>query len=144
MTFRDVGRTTRICVRGVGLGQLWGELLVDGFTSPPHITFGSETRFHSHHNNYYVPYDLEFSYQACKIIPGERQPWTVESNEREFEVDSSREWVVSSGERICWIPPGYIKSDEDGCCWAGSDNLVMVGEDGRLRKLTFRSQKRRS
>ena len=146
VTFHDMGCETRIYVRNAKDGKPQAELSVDSFISlPPHITFDSETRFYSYHGNYRIPYNLNLSWSGTthQIIRREQQPWTVESNEREFEVDSSREWVVSGGERICWIPPGYVKSDEDGYRWAGSDNLVMVGEDGVLRKLTFRSQEHR-
>ena len=53
-------------------------------------------------------------------------------------LDESREWVVNGSRRICWIPPGYIRSGEATYCWAGRE-LVMVGQDGELRKLKFRS-----
>ena len=115
------------------------------------LTFDSETRFYSYHDNHRVPYDLSFSPGECTtytIIRHERQPWTVESSKRQYEVDISREWVVSDSKRICWIPPGYIGSTQVGyvprviredCCWAGSNTLFMVGQDKVLRALTFRS-----
>lgn len=56
----------------------------------------------------------------------------------QHHLDESHEWVVSGSRRICWIPPGYIRSGEATYCWAGRE-LVMVGQDGELRKLKFRS-----
>ena len=147
VTFHEAGRTTRICVWDARGGQLQAELSVDNFdSSPPHITFDSEMRFYSNHKNYRVPYDHGFSLRtntAHSIIRHERQPWTVESSTKQYEVDGSREWVVSGSERICWIPPGYIGSAEGDYCWAGSNVLVMIGEDGVLRALTFHTLERR-
>ena len=111
---------------------------------PPYITFDSETRFYSHHNKYRIPYDLHPPSRTTtghKVIRCEQQPWTVESNEREFKVDSSGEWVVSGSERVCWIPPGYFRSNGTGYHWAGPNSLVMIGEEG-LKALIFRSQER--
>ena len=117
-------------------GQLQAELLIGQFHFlPPVIAFHSETLFYSHHDNHHIPYDLTLS-PGATIISRER---VAES--REYEVDNGHEWVVCGSERICWIPPGYIRSTHRSYCWAGSDTLVMVGGDGRLRKLTFRSQK---
>ena len=147
VTFHDMERATRICVWDARDGRLEAELSVDKFSSsPPHISFDRTVpnRFYSYHDNYRVPYDLGFSPSAdttYRIIRREPQPWTVESNEREFEVDSSREWVVSGSKRICWIPPGYIGPNVGDWCWAKYNTLVMIGEDKVLRALTFRSQK---
>ena len=73
------------------------------------LTFDSETRFYSHHENHRVPYDLNFSpggRTTYTIIRHKQQPWTVESRKRGYEVDTRREWVVSDSKRIFWIPPG--------------------------------------
>ena len=123
-------------------GQIQAELLVVHSRLLSDITFCSETRFYSHHINYRVPYDLNFSPRApitCTIIRHEQQPWAVESSERKYQVDSSREWVIWGLESICWIPPGYLSSNRNSYCWAGSNTLVMIGEDGVVRTLTFRS-----
>ena len=135
VTFHTEEPATRIRVWDTRGGRLQAEFLIDQFYPlSPDITFDSETLFHSHHCNYRIPYDLTLS-PGVTIISRER---VVES--RQYEVDSGHEWVVSGSERICWIPPGYIRSTRGGYHWAGSDTLVMVGEDGTLRKLTFRSQ----
>ena len=52
-------------------------------------------------------------------------------------VDDAYEWVVCGSQRVCWIPPGYIGLAQPSHCWAGL-SLLMVGQDGMLRKLTFR------
>ena len=138
-----IEHTTRICVWDAGNGQLQAEFLVD--CSPykaTSITFDSETRFYSHHDNYRVPYYIGSSPRAgitLPIIRHERQPWTVESNKRRYTVDSDREWVLSGLERICWVPLGYFRSNGTGYCWAEPNTLLMIGEDKVLRSLTFRS-----
>ena len=143
VTFHGVKYANRICVWGARNGQLQAELVVDEThpSKPSDIIFDSETRFFFHHVGYRVAYDLSFSRTAdttAQIIRRESQPWVVKPSERGYEVDSSGGWVVGGSERICWIPPGYIRSAEGGYCWARPDTLVMVGEDGTLRKLTFR------
>ena len=142
LTFHHVGHATHICVWNTRNGQLQAKLLVDKFnSSPPHITFDSETRFHSHHDSYHVPYDLNFSPGADTTHPITRhkpQPWTVvQSIERQYEVESSREWVTSGSKRICWIPPGYIGLAEGDYYWVEPNILVMNGEDGTSRMFSF-------
>ena len=145
VTFHSEGRTTRTCVWDTKNGQLQAQLLNSSDSLPSDITFESETRFYSHHDDCRVPYDINPSPDAsttCLIkVRHEQEPWTVRSSERGYKVDSRCEWVVSGSERICWIPPGYIRLTNNGYCWAKTDTLVMVGEDGTLRKLTFRLQK---
>ena len=55
-----------------------------------------------------------------------------------YNVNSTREWVIRSSKRICWIPPGYIGSGDNSHFWAGH-TLVMAGHDGVLRSFTFRA-----
>ena len=55
-----------------------------------------------------------------------------------LDLDETQEWVVSGSKKICWIPPGYIGSVQPSYHWIGH-SLVMAGQDGVLRKLTFRS-----
>ena len=141
VTFHDVQHASHIYLWDTKNGKLQTELLVDVFTSSPsHITFDSDMRFYSYHNNYSIPYDLNFSPGAeitYSIIHHKQQPWTVELCDRQYEVNSSHEWVISNSKRICWVPPGYIGSTEGNYCWAGSNSLVMIGKDKMLRKLTF-------
>ena len=143
VTFHRVESATRICVWDAGNGQLQAELSVNNLnSSPPYITIDSETRFYSHHDNYRVPYDLNISpgpHATHQIICHERQSWTstVKPMKRRYEVDSSREWVVSGSKRICWIPPGYIGSTEGDYYWIGPNVLVMKGEGGASRMFSF-------
>ena len=144
LTFCHVGRATwHVCVWGTRNGRLQAKLSINELnTSPPHITFDSETQFYSHHDNYHVPYDLHFSTRSStthSIIRHEPQPWTVNSTKRKYEVDSSREWVVCGSKKICWIPPGYIGSGEGDYRWAGPETLIMIGGDKVFRALSFRS-----
>ena len=105
------------------------------------ITFDSETRFCFHHDRYRVSYDLT-------PLPGSTPPHQIQSIEpqpadepphmEQYHLDESHEWIVNGSKKICWIPPGYIKLGKATHCWAGRE-LVMVGQDGELRKLKFRS-----
>ena len=69
-------------------------------------------------------------------IHSRRLPMSGQSR-RYYEVDETREWVVGSSKRICWIPPDYIGSNPHSYCWAGH-RLLMAGRDETLRTLTFR------
>jgi hypothetical protein len=55
-----------------------------------------------------------------------------------YSLDADCEWVVDAEFRkICWISPGNVRRGDGGHFWAGL-SLVMVGDDGVVRKLTFR------
>ena len=102
---------------------------------PLDITFESQTRFCFHHGTYRKTYRVS-CILAPEIRPLGRLPLGKES-QKEYHVDETLGWVIDSGSRrICWIPPGYIGSVKTSYCWAGS-SLVMAGQDGMLRKLTF-------
>ena len=147
VTFHEARSGTRICGWNRRNGWLQVELLVDGLdSSPPRITFASEMLFYFNYDNYSVPYEIielpltEGATYHTIVVHDERRPWIAESRKGQYEVDENCEWVVRGSERICWIPPGYTRLIEGGYCWAGPENLVMLGEDGVLRKLTFCSQ----
>lgn len=54
-----------------------------------------------------------------------------------YELDENLEWVIDAkSRRVCWLPPGYVSGTENGHCFAGS-SIVMAGEDGIVRRLTF-------
>ena len=137
MTSHD---TPHICIWDAGNGQQFQVVSpIDSF--PSDITFDSETRFYTHHDNYRVPYDLNPSPSASNThttIRHKQQPWTVERSERKYQVDSDQKWVIRGSERIFWIPLGYLSSGPDRYCWAGSNTLVMIGEDEVLRSIIFR------
>ena len=99
---------------------------------PLEIKFESEDQFYSRHD----ASRLRFVISDSSIDRHEQLPLVAQSQGR-YDVDDSREWVIRSSKRVCWIPPGYISSIERSYCWAGNA-LVMSGQDGVLRKLTFR------
>jgi hypothetical protein len=56
-----------------------------------------------------------------------------------YSLDDNLEWVVDAkSRRVCWLPPGYISGIEDGHFFVGS-SIVMAGQDGIVRRLTFRN-----
>jgi hypothetical protein len=56
-----------------------------------------------------------------------------------YALDDNLEWVVDAkSRRVCWLPPGYISGIEDGHFFVGS-SIVMGGQDGIVRRLTFRN-----
>ena len=141
VTFHDDAHQTQICVWDARGGRRLAQLLVEQshLTPPLEIRFESEGRFYSLHNAYHVPYDLTLQGDAYKILRHEQQPQLVERlPEGPYRVDDNMEWVVCGSKRVFWIPPGYIKSGQPSCSWAGA-TLVMYGQDGTSRVLTFRS-----
>jgi len=55
-----------------------------------------------------------------------------------YTLDENCEWVIDAKSRkICWISPGDVRRGDGGHFWAGL-SLVMVGEDGVVRELTFK------
>ena len=139
VTFHDVDDQTFICVWGARNGQLKAKLLVN-LVHPLDITFDSEKRFYSHHDTYRVPYIVTSSGSDIPSYSITRRgivPLIGTSLPKDYDVDDTCEWVVTGSKRICWIPPGYIGSVQPSYCWAGN-SLVMAGQDGTLRKLTFR------
>jgi len=99
---------------------------------PLDITFSSGDIFHIHYQDFCFDYTI-----GSSTIRRRELPLAGQTQERQYRVDNSHEWVISGSERICWIPPEYTSSSQASHCWAGS-SLVMVGQDGTLRKLTFR------
>ena len=134
---------TRISVWDARDGRLQAKLLIDHPSSSlPLITFDSETRFYSYAISHCIPYDLDVSSGAKTthtITRREQQPWPELPGEGQYELDSRCEWVVSGSKRVCWIPPEYVRGWHGDYAWADSDELFLVGQDRRLRKLSFRS-----
>ena len=55
-----------------------------------------------------------------------------------YRLDDNLEWVVDTeSRRVCWLPPGYVTEAKDGHFFVGS-SIVTAGQDGIVRKLTFR------
>ena len=137
----SAGSHTYIETRNTGDGGRKGlcKIVWDLPSHPLEIRFESENKFYSHHDTFRTPFIVSPSTShvcAYSITRGENQPLD-ELPPRYYDVDDAHEWVVCSSKRICWIPPGYIGSGHYGHWWAG-DVLVMFGQDGVLRSLTFR------
>ena len=138
VTLEDTDQA-RVCMWDARDGQLQAQIFV--VRSWPvdslEIEFESEDWFSSQHDAYHIPYYISPSSRSTlshSIIRHEQVP----SIERRYHVDNTREWIVYSSKKVCWIPPGYIGSAEHSYCWAGN-SLVMVGQDKVLRKLTLES-----
>ena len=139
VTFHGGRSRSTVRVFDLSDGGLLAELEDVWSTPPLDITFDSEHRFYFHHDTYRIPYDVTATRSHTNnnsIIRGGQLRLVEQARKKQYSVDDGHEWVVSSSQRICWIPPGYIGSTEASHCWAGS-SLVMVGQDGTLRALVF-------
>jgi hypothetical protein len=57
---------------------------------------------------------------------------------RPYALDEKLEWVVDAkSRRVCWLPPGHVTRRENGHVFIGA-SLFTAGQDGVVRKLTFR------
>ena len=75
---------------------------------------------------------------SCKITRGEPEHLSEPRIKPPYTLDVNYEWVVDAESRkICWISPGNVRRGDGGHFWAGL-SLVMVGDDGVVRKLTFK------
>ena len=151
VTFHDAHNQTCIYLWDIRYGKLKAELRT-GPVHPLDITFDSETRFYSRQDTSLVLYDVTSSLhdRTFTIVPSS-VPATLShsitrsgplsltrgTRKKHYDLDSTHEWVVNGSKRICWIPPGYIGSAQPSYWWAGH-SLVMIGQDGKLRKLTFK------
>ena len=148
-------KAARISVWDALNGRLQAQSPVS-HANPFDITVLTESKFYIHDGSHRVDYlvsssdsrDLHYSPSELFTPPEivtrsysvvrQGNPFKIERpQERYYDVDETREWVIGDSKRVCWIPPGYIGSAQSSHCWAGS-SLVMAGRDGMLRKLTFR------
>lgn len=108
---------------------------------PLKIAFQSDDKFYIWHGHMVLVVWIDLSLWSGTpgiSITREWQPPAGDGQlQRHYDLDDTREWVVSGSRKICWIPPGYIRSTQSSYCWVGN-SLVMVGQDGTLRKLIFR------
>ena len=100
------------------------------------LTFDSEERLNLKFKgpgwHVQIPYDIT---PFREITKGEPVPFPQETP---YTLDANLEWVLDvESRKICWIPPGNIRKGMGGYFWAGP-SLVMVGDDGVVRKLTFK------
>ena len=143
VAYHDVENRTFIRLWDARNGQLKAERSASR-VQPLGITFDSETRFLSRFETYVTSYNVTPPQSATHPTIG---PYlgSVEIKKprwESYDVDGTREWVVCGSKRICWIPPGYIGSvRHPSYCWAGH-SLVMIGQDGKLRKLAFSQRAR--
>ena len=109
------------------------------------LIFDSETRFYLEVDgpgwHIQVPYNISTSPSgpySHTITKGDPIPLSEPRATPPYTVDANCEWVIDAGSRkICWISPGNIRRGNGGHFWAGL-SLIMVGDDGVVRKLTFR------
>ena len=109
------------------------------------VAFDSETRFYlkvagpGWHAQ--IPYDIIPPLGRRPLTvhgPGEPEPLPKPWATPPYTLDGNCEWVLDADSRkICWIPPGNLRRGRGGHFWAGP-SLVMVGDDGVVKKLTFK------
>ena len=110
------------------------------------LTFDSETRFFLSVDgpecNFRIPYNIIASpsgQYSHTIAKGEPMPLPKSRATSPYTLDANCEWVIDpQSRRICWIPPDTIRRGNGGHYWTGL-SLVMLGEDGVVRKLTFKA-----
>ena len=131
LTIHATGQKSRICAWNAHNGYL--EAQYEGVDTPHDINFYSDTEFclyGDRFNAFYIFGPGRLSLHSIR----RSTPLPERPQYRYLDVDDTHEWVVSGSKRICWIPRGYIGSIQFSYCWVGS-SLVMVGQDGVLRKL---------
>jgi len=76
--------------------------------------------------------------RSCTLEWGKPEPFLLPRTPPPYTLDANYEWVLDAKSRkVCWISPGNIRRGYGGHFWAGL-SLVMVGDDGVVRKLTFK------
>jgi hypothetical protein len=109
------------------------------------LIFDSETKFclkiDGPGRHVQITYDVTASPSGPyphTITKGEPAPLSEPRETPPYTLDANCEWVVDTESRkICWISPGNVRRGNGGHFWAGL-SLVMVGDDGVVRKLTFK------
>ena len=109
------------------------------------LAFDSETRFHLKMDgpgwHAQVPYEIiapPSGIYSHAVIKGEPVLLPVPREIPPYTLDANCEWVLDAQSRkICWISPGNVRRGDGGHFWAGL-SLVMVGDDGVVRKVSFK------
>jgi WD40 repeat protein len=109
------------------------------------VTFDSETTFHlkvdGPGRHVQIPHDItvqRWGHHSHTIVKGKPVPLSEPRAAPTYTLDANCEWVIDAESRkICWVPPGNVRRGNGGHFWAGL-SLVMVGDDGVVRKLSFR------
>ena len=109
------------------------------------ITFSSETRFYLR-----IDGPGRHAQIPCDIVPwrrGGRHNITFGDPELlsepraipPYTLDADCEWVLDAKSRkICWISPGDMRRGKSGHFWAGLSLVMVGGDDGVLKRLTFK------
>ena len=140
VTFHPKSRLGRVCVWNVYDGQLDAQL--EDIPPTSDIIFDSDERIYLNHildrTLVVIEHPGRVTPITRRVPPRPHRPHRPHEGlpKRWYNVDKAHEWVVVGSRRICWIPSGYIGSNQAGYVWIGT-SLVMVGQDGLLRKLTF-------
>ena len=109
------------------------------------LTFDSETRFSLKIDgpgwHFQIPHQITASPSgrySHTITRGEPVTLSEPRPMPPYTLDTNCEWVIDAKcRKVCWISPGNIRRGHGGHFWAGL-SLVMVGDDGVVRKLTFK------
>jgi hypothetical protein len=99
------------------------------------LTFDSETRFwikaDGLGDHVEIPYDRITSPSGKPVSLS--QPKTT----LPYTPDANCEWVLDAqSKKIYWIPPEVMRKGGGGYFWVGA-SLVMLGDDGVVRELSF-------
>jgi hypothetical protein len=138
-----------VCVKDAKDGTTLANLLLGdddlGMGKVYEVMFDSETRFHL---KIYGPgRHVQISHHITASPSG---PHSHTITKREpvplleprptppYALDANCKWVVDAKSRkVCWISPGNARRGDGGHFWAGLE-LIMVGDDGVVRKLAFK------
>ena len=134
---------------GVMLANLPPEHVDFGTGKVYDLIFDSETRFYlkidGPGQHMQIPHDitpLPSGRYSHTITRGEPVSLQEPRATPPYTLDANCEWVIDAGSRrICWIPPGNLRRGSGRHFWVGL-SLVMVGDDGIVRKLSFNEPNR--
>jgi hypothetical protein len=109
------------------------------------LIFDSETRvylkIYGPGRQVQIPFDITPSpsvHHSHTLTKGEPMPLSEPRATPPYTLDANCEWVLDAQSRkICWISPGNLRRGNGGHFWAGLW-LVMVGDDGVVRKVSFK------
>ena len=120
------------CIFGdkAALGDDFGDITSASSKVHPHAG--------GHHLSRHVQtnFTLTHASDGCDIRKASEEeiPWARPY----YALDENLEWVVDvKSRRVCWLPQGYVTGKENGHFFWGS-SIVMAGQDGVVRRLTFR------
>ena len=138
-----------LCVKHVGDGITLANLPLEDtdleMGEVYDVTFDSETRFHlkvdGPGQHIQIPFNVAASPlgdYSHTITKGESVNLSEPRATPPYTLDKDCEWVLDRESRkICWISPENLRRGNGGHFWAGL-SLIMVGDDGEVRKVTFK------